>query len=285
MRNRYMGVFVLAINSLFILSMPACQTLKNQNAERSREEELLNTQKNVAINYINQGLPNLALRELRTLSSQYPKDPDFKNLLGLTYLAMQNPGTALSYFEESYRLAARPSVALNLSSAYIETKQYDKAIKVLRDLRESPEGKEYPYPERISHNIGLAAERFNKPKMAEKYYKLALRDNPFYYVSIMRLGQLYESTQRADLALEQYQKGREACSKCFDPIQALVTQYTKAKQPAKAVALIQEFLADRELENTDRTKARKLLTELTQNNGYPIISSTTKANSGEGRAN
>ncbi len=285
MRSRYLAVFFLAISSLFILSTSACQTLKNQSDERSQEGELLSTQKNVIINYINQGMPNLALRDLRILSTQYPKDPDFKNLLGLTYLALQNPSVALTYFEDSYKLAPRPSVALNLSSAYIETKQYEKSIKVLKGLKDSNEGKQYPYPERIYHNIGFAAERMSKPKMAEKYYKLALRDNPFYYLSLMRLGQLYESAQQHDLALDSYQKSHQACLKCYDPIRAIVAYAMKSQETSKATSLIQEYLSNKELDPSERAKAKKLLAEVQQGTGFPIISTRPKTNKIEERAN
>ncbi len=162
--------------------MPGCQTLKDPASEARREDELLNTQKNLVIGYINQGQPNMALRELRPLLTKHPQDADFKNLMGLTYLSLQNPKMALGFFEESHRLQPRASVALNLSSAYIETKQFAKAMKTLKDLRNSPAGKEYQYPERILHNIGLCAERMDKYKIAEKYYKLAIEVNPYYYL-------------------------------------------------------------------------------------------------------
>ena len=249
---------------LFILCMSGCQTLKDRDSEAKREDELLNTHKNVVINYINQSQPNLALRELRPLLSKYPEDADFKNLMGLTYLSLQNPKMALGFFEESHRLQPRASVALNLSSAYIETKQFAKAMKVLKDLRNSSAGKEYQYPERILHNIALCAERMNKAKLAEKYYQLAIETNPYYYLSLMRLGQLYEKSRNTDLAQKQYLRAREACMKCFDPVHALVAQYIAKGDVSQAMTLVQEYLADKELDAADRLKARKLLATTTQ---------------------
>ena len=257
-------VLVLYPGFLFILCMSACQTLKDQDSEAKREEDLLSTQKSVVIGYINQSQPNMALRELRALLVKYPEDPDFKNLMGLTYLSLQNPKMALNYFEESYRLQPRTSVALNLSSAYIETKQLAKAMKLLKDLRASKTGKDYQYPERILHNIGLAAERMDKPKVAEKYYKLAIESNPFYYLSLMRLGQLFEKARRQPEAQKQYERAHEACMRCFDPIQALVTQQLQSGKAPAAMTLIQEYLAEKELDNADRIKARKLMATATQ---------------------
>jgi Tfp pilus assembly protein PilF len=256
---------------LFILCMPGCQTLKDPAAEAKREEDLLNTQKNLVIGYINQGQPNMALRELRPLMKKHPQDADFKNLMGLTYLSLQNPKMALGFFEESHRLQPRASVALNLSSAYIETKQYSKAMKTLKELRNSPAGKDYQYPERILHNLALCAERMNKEKIAEKYYKLAIEVNPYYYLSLMRLGQLYERTRNTDLALREYQKAREACRKCFDPIHALVTQWVAQGDTPKAMALIQEYLTDKELDPAERMKARKLLASTSKRDPKNLI--------------
>jgi tetratricopeptide (TPR) repeat protein len=137
-------------------------------------------------------------------------------------------------------------------------------MKTLKDLRNSAVGKEYQYPERILHNIGLCAERMDKWKLAEKYYKLAIDINPYYYLSLMRLGQLYEKTRNTDLAVHEYEKAREACMKCFDPVHALVTQWTARGDTPKAMALIQEYLSDKELDAGDRLKARKLLATTTQ---------------------
>ncbi|MCX6128963.1 MAG: hypothetical protein NTX25_07850 [Proteobacteria bacterium] len=256
---------------LFILCMSACQTLKDRDAEAKREEDLLNTQKNLIIGFINQSQPNMALKELRPLMLKYPNDSDFKNLMGLTYLSLQNSKMALGFFEESYRLQPRASVALNLSSAYIETKQFTKAMKLLKDLRSSPLGKDYQYPERLLHNIALTAERMDKLRMAEKYYKLAIETNPFYYLSLMRLGQLYERVKRYESAKIQFQKAREACMKCFDPVHALVAQYLAQKKSQEAMSLIQEYLADKELDAADRLKARKLVVTAAQNDPQNAI--------------
>ncbi len=264
-------VLASCIIILFILCMPGCQTLKDPGSEAKREDELLATQKNVVIGYINQSQPNMALRELRPLLTKYPQDADFKNLMGLTYLSLQNPKMALGYFEESNRLQPRASVALNLSSAYIETKQFAKAMKVLKDLRNSAAGKDYQYPERILHNIGLCAERMDKLKLAEKYYKIAIETNPYYYLSLMRLGQLYERTRNPDLAQAQFIRAREACTKCFDPVFALVTQFINKGEAPKAMTLIQEYLADKELDAADRMKARKLMASTTQNDPHNTV--------------
>ncbi len=252
-------VFHCYLIAIIILCAPACQTLKKPGEDDKKAEDILSTQKSMVINYINQGLPSMALRELRPLEKENPKDADLKNLMGLIHLSMQNAKLALTYFEEAYRLQPRAPIALNLSSALIETGQALRAIKVLKDLKASDAGKAYQYPERITHNIGLAAERLKKYDLAVKYYSLALEDNPYYYISLMRLGAVYEQQKKGGAAYQQYLKAREACLKCFDPIHASVQLQLKAGKGGLAMKTIQDYLANKELEPQDRSKAQRLL--------------------------
>ena len=251
--------FSIYLRIILILCASSCQTLKKASDEDKKADDILSTQKSLVINYINQGQPNMALREIRPLEKQFPKDADLKNLMGLIYLSMQNSKTALGYFEQAYRLEPRAPIALNLSSALIESGQSVRAIKVLKDLKASEAGKGYQYPERISHNLGLASERMHKYEQAEKYYKRALQDNPYYYISLMRLGAVYEQHKKVGSAYAQYLKAREACLKCYDPVQAMVQLQLRAGKAPLAMKTIQEYLANKELEPQDRAKAQQLL--------------------------
>lgn len=242
-----------------ILSMSACQTLNSPEDNEQRKADLLATQKSVVIDYLNQGQADMALKELRPLVTKYPRDVDFKNLLGLTYLSLQNYQMAQTLLEEAYQIAPKAHIALNLSSAYLETKQYVRGLKLLKDLKASPQGKDYQYPERIEHNMAIISLRMNKPKLAEKYFNRALQANPFYYVSLMQLGQLYEKTKRLPEAQAQFLKARNTCIKCYDPLLALVRLHTRQGRTQSALNLVQEYLALKEVEPIDRSKARKLL--------------------------
>jgi len=249
----------LYLRIILILCTSACQTLKNPGQEEKKADEVLATQKSLVVNYLNEGQPSMALRELRPLEKAHPEDADLKNLMGLIYLSLQNSKEALGYFEVAYKLDTRAPIALNLSSALIETGQSMRAIKILKKLQASEAGKSYQYPERIQHNIGLAAERMKKYNLAEKYYKLALVDNPSFYISLMRLGATYESLQKRGFAYQQYLKAHQACLKCFDPVQASVQIQLKSGKADLAMKMLQEYLSNRELEPKDRAKAQQLL--------------------------
>ncbi len=249
---------------LISLCTSACQTL-NEEDPKKKAEEILATQKSLVVNYINQGQPALALRELRPLEKEHPKDADLKNLLGLTYLAMQNPKAAQTYFQKSFRLNPRAPVALNLSSAMIENGQANKAQVVLKDLLASEAGKAYQYPERIYHNLGLAAERQGDLVLAEKNYKLALNQNPYAYITLMRLGSTYESIRKNGNAYQQYLRAREACLKCFDPVQAAVKLQLNAGKTQLAVKTIQAYLENKEVDKADRMRAEQLMASTNRN--------------------
>ncbi len=253
----YLSLFWIIIT--FIISQTACQTIDENNKEIARKTEVLATQKSLIVSFLNKGLTAMAHKELRRLLIQHPEDPDFINLMGLTQLALENPRKAAVFFKKSLDLHPRTSVALNLSSAYIEAGWYKKAIKHLQGLKKSEMTKSYQYPERISHNIGLAAERLQNYSLAEKYYTFALSENPNYYLSLMRLGQLYEKKRRYTLAQQTFLKARAACPLCFDPINALAMNYIASGHHRSAYLAIKRYLGDEQITQQNKSKAKKLL--------------------------
>jgi len=250
---------LIYVNIFFIISMSACQTLRKPEEQIDKQAEILNAQKTLIVSFLNQGLPQMAHKELRSLQHQYPDDADFKNLMGLTLLALENPRRAIGHFQESLKIQPRASVALNLSSAYIEAQDYDRAIRLLMNMTKNEGMKNYRFPERIAHNIALAAERKEDWRMAERFYLQALSDNPQYYLSLMRLGQLYEKTERPKLAIQQFLTARAACNQCYDPINGLVMNYLALKAPTRAMETIRVFLQQKEITQPDRDRAMKLL--------------------------
>ena len=242
-----------------ILFLSGCATFGLHDDEEQKQAEILNTQKSLIISFLNKGLPGIAAKELRVQLKKYPDDPDFKNLMGLTQLALKNPKRAVVFFRDALRRKRQPSIALNLSSAYIESGQYQKAVRTLLDIRKSEEMEDYPHPERISHNLGLAAERSKKLRRAERYYRRALNDNPRFYISIMRLGQLYDKTKRPKSARREYKKARAICGFCFDPVNAMTMNYVANGQTRQAMRTLKKWLALKNISAKDRKRGKKLL--------------------------
>jgi tetratricopeptide (TPR) repeat protein len=227
--------------------------------KKQKQAEILNTQKSVIVSFLNKGLPRMAHKELRDLLRKYPNDADFKNLMGLTMLALENPQKAATFFKKSLKLNKRTAVALNLSSAYIEAGQHDRAIRLLLNVQKSTMAKTYRFPERIAHNIALAAERKKDWQLAERFYAKALSENPNYYLSLMRLGQLFERTDRPRQAIKRFLTARSICNRCFDPVNGLVMNYLAVKAPKRAMTTIKVFLQQKEIDDATRERAEKLL--------------------------
>jgi len=250
---------IVYVNIIFIISTSGCQTITKPDNQKASADELINNQKSLIISYINKGNPNSAHAELRDLIRQYPNDPDFQNLMGLVYLVLEHPKQAVVYFRRSIKLNMQPAAVLNLSSAYIESKQYSKALKLLSSLKKHGSYAAYPYPERVSHNIALAAERSKNFKMAEKHYKEALTENPQYYLSLIRLGKMYESRGKKTLAMTQYKAARSACNLCYDATGALIMNYLSLGQTQIAISTLKSYLSQTNLRDTDKARANKLL--------------------------
>lgn len=249
--------------SFFIIILTGCQTLNVLDAEERQRQEVLTTQKSVVVSFLNKGLPEMAIKELRGLIAKYPDDADFRNLMGLAQLAIRNHTEAIRYLHDAYKIEPRPSIALNLSSAYIEAGQYNKSITLLMALSKQKKIDEYPHPERVSHNIGLASERAKNTKQAEKFYLKALSQNPSFYISLMRLGSLYENTKQPKKAYTYFHKAKSTCPTCFDPVNALTMNYLAEGKTQKATQIAKSYLSQKELLPQDRVRGVRLL-EMTQ---------------------
>jgi tetratricopeptide (TPR) repeat protein len=250
---------ILGISSLaFITLLTGCQTLGDSEAEK-REAELLETQKSLIVSLINKGSPEIAVKELRTLLKNYPDDPDFKNLMGLTHLALRNAKDAETYFAKAYKIKPNTEYALNLSAAYLDSKQPKKVIELLTKLKARPETKDYAHPERISHNIALAYELQKNTKAAEDHYHEALKINPHFFISLMRLGQIYERTGRHPKAIETFLAASKVCQVCFDPVHALSMNQKAAGRNKEALTTLKRYAAQTNIADGDRAKADHLI--------------------------
>ena len=250
------------LSLFFIIILCGCQTLGNDE-EAKKQAEILNTQKSVIISFLNKGMPSMALKDLRKLIEQYPEDADFKNLMGLTQLALGNPKASIPFFKDAMKIEPRPSISLNLSSAYIESGETERAVAVLTTMLQSPELKNYAHPERVHHNLALAWEKGKKLDESEKQYKTALANNPDFYISLMRLGQLYERTKRPKLARAQFERARKICDPCFDPVNALAMNQLAEGKAQVAIKLVKSYLANKEIAPQDRLRAIRVV-ELAQ---------------------
>ena len=246
-------------SSLMIITLFACQTIEKDSPAEKRKKEILDTQKSLVVSFINKGMPHLALKELRVLVRKNPKEPDLLNLMGLTQLSLNNPKVAIDYFKRSYKEKESIPVALNLSSAYINLRKYKKAVFLLKKTQKTKVYQDYSYPERINHNIALAYEKSNQNKLAIKYYKQALSYNPVYYLSLMRLGELYRRNGKVKTSMKYFYRAKTSCAVCYDPIRSLSYNYIALGSPKKAIPLVKNYLKVKEISPKNKYKGNKLL--------------------------
>lgn len=249
--------YFLAIFALTMIT--SCKTLTGPNAEEAKQAEIVRTQKSLVISFLNKGLPGLALKELRKHIRMHPNDADFKNLMGLTLLALKTPQKSIKYFKQARKINDKISFSLNLGSAYIESQQYKKAIIQLKRIRKHQDFDEYQHPERVTHNIGLASEKLGRTKDAERHYRRALKENPKFYISLMRLGQLKENKKQYIHARKLFTRAQQVCNICFDPVNGIAMTYISQHKPQKAIQILSRFMKQKSASKRDKERARKML--------------------------
>lgn len=225
-----------------------------------QNDQVLNTQKTLIISFINKGLPSLALKEIRPLIKKHSKDADLRNLMGLIQLALKNPSKATEAFVDAINLDDQIPYILNLSSAHIEAGKYQAALKVLSKLKKHSEFEDYRHPERVYHNLGLATERLGQSKKSEGFYRQALKYNPNFYISMMRLASLYQNRQAYKKAKQLFSKAIQVCPTCFDPVNGLSSNFIAQGKPRIAIKVLQKYLASKEASEQDKKRALKAMT-------------------------
>jgi Tfp pilus assembly protein PilF len=249
------------------LAFAACQTPESKPDEPSKEEQLAEKQKMLIRSTLDEGKPDQALANLRPLLRQYPNDAGLQNLMGLTQLALRNGARAVKHFTAAYKIDHSVATGLNLSSAYIEVGDHEKSVKLLMALTKQAERDNYPYKERIYHNIGLAYVQQKRMALAEKWYEQAIEENPTFFPSHLELAKLYERTKRPAMAMKAYRRSIDFCLVCFEPVQALSSLYVKNNRYADARRLLINFGRQEGASPEDVKKASRMLKMVTAGSG------------------
>ena len=243
----------------FTLNLASCLSLPSPEADDKHDAELIKTQSQLIVSYLNQGLAQRALKELRVALLNAPEVPEYNNLMGLTQLSLKNPRKAIVYLKKSHELKPRISVSLNLSSAYIQAGQYANANKLLNSVKSSPVFNRYPYPERVLHNLGLVAEKQKRAKTAIRNYRLALEENPTFYQSLLRLAKLYIKLGNGAKGRRAVEAARKACKICWEPTEILTRIHIDNGRPHLATKVIKDYLAEKNLSKDNRQRAQQLM--------------------------
>lgn len=247
---------------ILLASLGACQTSGDKSPE-AKQQALLDTQKALARNALDMGKPNQAMAGLRPLLREYPNDQELLTLMGLTQLALHNGMRAVRFFQTAYKIDPSVANGLNLSSAYIDAGDHERAAQLLTSLAKQAEGDDYPYKERIYHNLGYCYVKQNRLSKAEQWLRQAFEENPSYFPAQLELARLYERTKRPAMALKAYRESIDHCGVCFEPVEALAMLYVKMGKRADASRLLMQFNKIDGIEAGDRAKASALLNRIT----------------------
>jgi Tfp pilus assembly protein PilF len=265
--------FSFFITLSLILGAAGCQTLKDNQDGAAKEES--KTDLSIARAFLEAGSPDKAMFELRSVLEREPSNPQAHGLMGLAQLALKNPRKAVQHLEMAWKLDPKSEAALNLSSGYIESKQYDLAQKIITSglsLKETPP---YRNKERFYHNLGLLAERKGSLVAAEKAYRKALEENPTFYLSRARLATILDEKHKPDEAKTHWEIARNSCPGCFDATNQLVKYYLIKGDLKTALGLVQDY---KKIEGLNPVEARKA-TELEGE----ILGNRSKTASGQPR--
>lgn len=251
---------LLAIGILTSLSLAlsSCQTTQGDQ-NKVKTENIINSQKAIVHNALDNGDTKLAYQTLRQLIVTYPEDATLQNLMGLTQLAMKNSTRAVRHFQAAYKIDKSPGIALNLSSAYIETGDYEKSLRLINAVMKDPKNEKYQFKERLLHNLGFASLKMKKNSKAEAYFKQAIEENPSFYPSHLEMARLQKSLGRPAMAIRSYRTAMDYCHVCLDPVSELTTLYVKSGKMREARDILVRFSKVQGVADADRKKAANLL--------------------------
>ena len=238
----------------------ACQTINLASSTPDKVETSTNL--DVARAFLDDGRPDKAMYELRPILDKNPDSPMAQSLMGLSQLALRNPRKAVKHLEIAWKLEPRAQHALNLSSAYIENKDYSSAQKIITAglrLKETPP---YKNKERFYHNLGFIAELKGSPGAAEKAYLRALEENPAFYISRAKIAIMMEEKHKLEIAKWHWELARMSCAGCFEPIAHLAIYYQNKGESKKALALVQDFKKIEGINPAETKKATALESEI-----------------------
>ena len=244
-----------------------CQTTETDKTT-AKTKEILDSQKAIVHNALDNGDAKLAHQTLRKLINDFPNDASLQNLMGLTQLSMKNAARAVKHFQIAYKLDKKPGSALNLSSALIEMGDYEKAVSTIKNAMEQ-KGEPYEFKERFLHNLAYAHLKQKKNVKAEGYFKAAIEENPSFYPSHLELARLHKQLGRPALAMRSYREAMDYCQICLDPVSELTTLYVKAGKMGEARDILIKYNKVQGVGEIDRKKANGLLNIVTAAGNNP----------------
>lgn len=225
----------LTAMALLALFAAGCATTKNKDAARAKA-------------LMSSGVDSLehkdysgALRSLLEATKYTPKDPDLWSNIGVAYVGKEDPAKAEEMFKKALSLNPKYNDAhLNLGVLYSQQKRYPEAE---RELREAAQDPAYFRLDQVAYQLASLYTALNRPLLAERQLKIAVRENPAYCPAWFRLGLMQK--ERGDYAEAAKSLSSSVTGTCFKNPQAhyeIASLYLKANEVPKAKKKLLEVI-------------------------------------------
>lgn len=138
--------------------------------------------------YLGEGNISEAFRNARKAVLVDDDSSNAHNLMGVVHQRLGQRKNAGQHFRRATELDPNNPYALNALGSFVcEDGAYDEAEALFRRALANPL---YPTPWVSLHNAGQCAERAGRLDQAESHYRAALRRNPEFAPSLLRMAQL-----------------------------------------------------------------------------------------------
>ena len=239
---------------IMLLSL-GCETITHTT---EMEKDLIETRLKIIQSKLDQQEFSQAQASIEPLLRKYPDNPSVMTMAGLIDMTLNNYDRAIDMMKKSHRLLSSPGSALNLSSAYIQTKQYDLAVKYLHQGIQLNKKKPYPHIARLYHNLGYIYELQHDYPQALAHYKKALYNSPSFTITLMLYSQLLKKTGNISESIKISKRYITACKTCFEPVNYLAQFYLKNGDIDVAKSLVKQFVKN----NPNHQSSQRLLTSI-----------------------
>ena len=160
----------------------------SQPIRQDNRSEIVSINLKLGISYMQEGRYEKALERLNRAREARSNYPPTYNALGVLYQKLRMYGVAEDNFKKAIKLNPKDSSTLNNYGLLLcQTQRYEEADKIFMRAVNNPL---YTTPELVYNNAGICALNNEQIKLAENYFKEALRRDPKIGPTLIRMSEL-----------------------------------------------------------------------------------------------
>ncbi len=184
---------------LLVLTLTACQepgvtTRPSSGDATGRMGEVVQGQSRsevyieLSAAYLREGALQESLKNAKKAVLVEPRSPKAHNMLAIVHQRLGQNGLAEQHFSKAVALDAHDPYVLNAYGSFLCSQaRYAEADTYYKRALANPL---YPTPWAAAHNAGICAEKQNKVDEAEDSFRRALRENPRFAPSLLRMAHI-----------------------------------------------------------------------------------------------